>query len=153
MEEEIKPVEKKEHYTKKYVTQEQFSELLSAVQGLAKQRETKKEPIIDEAAPAGSVENPNLSIPMNPEWRKVIDDVLGKDFGMTVEYSKDGSLIIFGIIVPDNKSNMKPDYKEFFKTDIRKIALNPAQTGVGVRQWCERIKRNLGRSAVEQNNQ
>lgn len=109
----------------------------------------EKEVKQDEAAPIGSPENPGVVL--NPEWRKIVDEILGPDFGIMVNFDKDGSTMKFTIIVPKDKSNAKQDYMEFYKHDYRTIALNPAATGIGVRQWCERIKRNLGKSQIEHN--
>ena len=148
MEEETKP--KKVFPKKKYVTVEEFDKMVQAIGILAEKIDTKVsvkvESVIDEAAPVGSAENPNSAIPMNPEWRKMVDEILGPDFGMDLQYSSGGDVIMFTVIVPLEKSNSKPDYKEYYKVDRRTISLNPAQTGVGVRQWCQKIKRNLSRS-------
>jgi len=90
---------------------------------------------------AGGVEK----IPVPPVWRKMVDEILGMDFGIDVVYPQAGSGFLFKIIVPAEKSNMSKDYKEFYKVDIRTKAINYNEGIDGIRKFCEGVKKNLER--------
>ena len=146
-EEKVPPVKKAKP---QYATVEQLGEMMQLMQAINAKLEAKdaeKVIVPDEASPVGTIENPGVTL--NPEWRKIVDEILGPDFGIQVSFDKDGADMKFTIVVPKEKSNAPRDYLEYYKHDWRTISLNPAQTGVGVRQWCEKIKRNLGRSLID----
>jgi len=84
-------------------------------------------------------------IPVPPAWRKMVDELLGMDFGIDVVYPQAGSGFLFKIIVPEEKSNMSKDYKEFYKVDIRTKAINYNEGTEGIKRFCETVKRNLER--------
>ena len=82
-------------------------------------------------------------IPVPPSWRKMVDEILGMDFGIDVVYPQSGSGFLFKIIVPTEKSNMSQDYKDFYKVDVRTKAVNYNDGIEGIRKFCEQVKNNL----------
>jgi len=102
-----------------------------------------KSPKPTEEEIAGGIEK----IPVPPQWRKMVDELLGMDFGIDVVYPQSGSGFLFKIIVPTEKSNMSRDYKEFYKVDIRTKAINYNEGVDGIRKFCEGVKKNLERKA------
>jgi hypothetical protein len=82
-------------------------------------------------------------MPIPPDWRKMVDEMLGMDFGIDVVYPQSGSGFLFKVIVPEEKSNMSKDYKEFYKVDIRTKAINYNEGVDGIRKFCEGVKKNL----------
>jgi len=93
---------------------------------------------------AGGIEK----IPVPPAWRKMVDELLGMDFGIDVVYPQTGSGFLFKIIVPEEKSNMSKDYKEFYKVDIRTKSLNYNEGIEGIKKFCESVKKNLERKQI-----
>ena len=87
-------------------------------------------------------------IPVPPVWRKMVDELLGMDFGIDVVYPQTGSGFLFKIIVPEEKSNMSKDYKEFYKVDIRTKSLNYNEGIEGIKKFCESVKKNLERKQI-----
>lgn len=85
------------------------------------------------------------SDPMIPaEYRQMVDEVLGKDFGIRISYPSKGSGFIFRVIVPKEKSNASDFYYEMYKEDVRSKALTGGEGSDVIRLHCERIARNLG---------
>ena len=85
--------------------------------------------------------------PIPPAWRKMVDDILGIEFGIDIVYPQAGSGFLFKIIVPAEKSNADQAYKELYKTDIRTKAVSYSDGIEGVRKFCELVKTNLSRSS------
>ena len=81
--------------------------------------------------------------PIPPSWRKIVDDILGPDFGINVHYPSEGGGFLFSIVVPLEKSNATKDYIDMYKVDIRKKALSYNEGIDGVKRYCELVKRNL----------
>lgn len=84
-------------------------------------------------------------MPIPPAWRKIVDEILGMDFGIDVVYPQSGSGFLFKIIVPEEKSNASQSYKEFYKVDIRTKALSYSDGIDGIRKFCELVKTNLSK--------
>lgn len=85
--------------------------------------------------------------PVNPHWRRLVDEVLGPDFGIEVYYPKDGGCH-FTIIVPKDKSNAGDAHWANFKQDRRTREIG--HTGIdGVKKWAELVKKNLAKSKSE----
>lgn len=82
-------------------------------------------------------------IPVPPSWRAMVDEILGMDFGIDVVYPQSGSGFLFKIIVPEEKSNMSKDHREFYRVDVRTKAVNYNEGIDGVRKFCELVKKNL----------
>ena len=86
--------------------------------------------------------------PIPPAWRKLVDEILGMDFGINVSYPQSGSGFLFKLIVPAEKSNMSKDYKEFYKVDVRTKAINYNEGMEGVRKFLELVKKNLEKKST-----
>ena len=84
-------------------------------------------------------------MPVPPAWRKMVDEILGLDFGIDVVYPQTGSGFLFKIIVPAEKSNASDSHKEFYKVDIRTKAVSYSDGVEGIRKFCEMVKTNLSR--------
>jgi hypothetical protein len=84
----------------------------------------------------------NLSV-VPPKWRAIVDEILGKDFGLSVSYPDSGNGFQFSIVVPKDKSNAPKDYLEFYKADIRTKTIGNAEGSEGVKKYCELVKKNL----------
>ena len=85
---------------------------------------------------------------MNPNWKKIVNQVLGSEFDCEASYPKSGG-VLFKVIVPKNKSNASQSYWEMNKRDVRTKEIG--HTGSeGVKKWCELIKKNLARTKQEQ---
>jgi hypothetical protein len=110
--------------------------------------EAKMPTVIREEKAIDNVENSattGVSDPMIPaEYRQMVDEVLGKDFGIRISYPSKGSGFIFRVIVPKDKSNASDFYYEMYKEDVRSKALSGGEGSDVIRLHCERIARNLG---------
>ena len=84
----------------------------------------------------------NLSV-VPPKWRAIVDEILGKDFGLSVSYPDSGNGFQFSIVVPKDKSNAPKDYLEFYKADIRTKTIGNAEGSEGVKKYCDLVKKNL----------
>lgn len=95
---------------------------------------------------AGKIEEGGVDkMPIPPAWRKMVDEILGLDFGIDIVYPQSGSGFLFKIIVPAEKSNASESYKEFHKVDIRTKAVSYSEGIEGVRKFCEMVKINLAK--------
>ena len=99
----------------------------------------KESPMPTETEVMGGTEK----APIPPAWRKLVDELLGMDFGINISYPQTGSGFLFRIIVPAEKSNMSKDYKNFYKVDVRTKAINYNEGIDGIRKFCELVKKNL----------
>jgi hypothetical protein len=134
---------KEEKLTLKSVAS-QVSELTKAVTALLQNKPSAPAA----TTPAVQVEGEPDKAVIPPSWRRVVDTVLGPEFGIDVRYpdEKSNGLFLFTVIVPKEKSNAPKDHWEMYKSDRRtkNIAGNPS---VGeIQKHCERIKANLVRS-------
>ena len=107
---------------------------------MSKIKETA-EPTPMAEAEVGGVEK----MPIPPAWRKMVDEILGLDFGIDVVYPQTGSGFLFKIIVPKEKSNASDSYKGFYKVDIRTKAVSYTDGVEGIRKFCEAVKVNLSK--------
>lgn len=128
----------------RYATKEDLNRINSSLERLTDILTTKppetSEPV---SLPSNIVaEKPDQS-PVPPKWRAIVDEVLGTDFGINVVYPDQGSGFLFKIIVPKEKSNAAKDYLEMYKVDIRTKAISYQDGIEGVKQFCERVKKNL----------
>lgn len=80
-----------------------------------------------------------------PKWRKIVDEVLGTDFGLSVEYPDSGRGFSFTIMVPKSKSNAPDAHWDFYRCDKRTKAIGNAEGTEGVKKYCELVKKNLTR--------
>ena len=119
--------------------------LVSTVQAVAESKPVTKE----EAEEKKEIESADPDeTPMNPNWKKIVNQVLGSEFDCEASYPKSGG-VLFKVIVPKNKSNASQSYWEMNKRDVRTKEIG--HTGSeGVKKWCELIKKNLARTKQEQ---
>lgn len=140
------PVKKQE-----FVKKEEFDKLFNVVTDLAKsvgelKQKTEETPKVNVIAdePPSKRDEPVEPLSIPPAYRKLVDEVLGQDFGIDVSYPITGSGFQLKIIVPDEKSNMTPAYKEMYRFDVRTKAI-PFSEGIdGVRKHLDLIAKNLG---------
>jgi len=81
--------------------------------------------------------------PVPPAWRKMVDEILGIEFGVDVVYPQSGSGFLFRIIVPPERSNVSEAHKNFYGADVRTKAVSYSDGIEGVRKFCEMVKKNL----------
>jgi len=156
-------------YTKSadVVSKQEFSALASNVEklvgvvsDLASKQESYLQPANTTSAVfgiGGEVKNPLVSpkvemsgkdagadeTPVPPKWRQLVNEILGEDFGVKVNYPESGSGFLFTIIVPREKSNATKEHWEMFKNDLRTRSISGNEGSDGVRKWVELVKKNL----------
>ena len=82
-------------------------------------------------------------VPTPPLFRQAIDEVLGKDFGVTFDNEQ-----ILKIFVPLEKSNASKDYLAMHKQDIRCKYIGNGGVAA-VRQYAMLVRNNLQKSGVK----
>ena len=115
---------------------------------MSKIKETEIPPVMagmTEKDMAKIEEGGTQKMPIPPDWRKMVDEILGMDFGIDIVYPQSGSGFLFKIIVPAEKSNASQSYKEFYKVDIRTKAISYSDGIEGIRKFCELVKVNLSK--------
>jgi hypothetical protein len=133
---------------KKYVTKEEFEKLEIGVNAILEKLSAA--PVIEAPTQTPTVMAPEVKddepdiMNVPPAWRKIVDEVLGSDFGLNVVYPDKGSGFMFKIIVPKEKSNASQSHWEFYKTDVRTKAISYSDGIDGVKLYCEKVARNLG---------
>jgi hypothetical protein len=138
----------------KYVNLEQFNQLVDVIGNLAKSIDEMKKPEIIGAesekikdVPINEDDGSGMidKLPIPPGWRRLVDEILGPEFGIDVSYpDNNGSGFKFTIIVPDEKSNMSEPYRKMYRVDKRTKALSNSEGIDGVRKYCELVAQNLG---------
>jgi len=78
-----------------------------------------------------------------PEWRALVDEILGSEFGLNVSYPKTGGSFEFKVIVPMAKSNMGKAHREFYKVDARSRAITYTEGVEGIKAFLLKVKKNL----------
>jgi len=81
--------------------------------------------------------------PVPAKYRLLVDEILGPQFGINVVYPDKGSGFLFKVIVPLELSNASSSHKEFYKADVRTKAIGYEKGIEGVREYLERVARNL----------
>jgi hypothetical protein len=139
MEKEIKTVEKKKAVTNGEV----LDAILSLGEQIKKTLEVIKTPermSDDELLSSGVMNEPTENkYPVPYEYRQIIDEILNKSFGISVEPMSDTPAFTLTIIVPDKYSTMSPAQREMYKVDIRPKILTYADGINGVRLWAEKV--------------
>ena len=136
---------KKEEPT--YATKEDLNSVLEAITAL-KDMVVKKDATPEQkVAEAVEKEDKITSSPdvntVPPSWRKIVDEVLGQEFGLNVSYPEKGSGFLFKLIVPKEKSNASQSHWDYYKSDIRTRAIGFGEGIEGVRKYCEIVLKNL----------
>lgn len=122
---------------------EDLKHILEPKQSIAPLVDTLKAPLILTPEP----EKPHIPVPA--EYQEEKNKVLNQDFGLEVSYPSDGRPVFeFSVIVPEKYSNMTQSQKEATKgIDKRPLVIENALGINGVRQWLERVYKNLGPEA------
>ena len=103
------------------------------------------------AAVAAATFNPKLddetypSDYIPPKFRKIVDDVLSKDFGIQLVDFADRTDFQVSIIVPEKYSSVAKEDRIKGVQDIRSRIIPRALGENGVREWCTLIRNNLSR--------
>jgi len=86
---------------------------------------------------------PNDYIP--PKFRKIVDDILSKDFGLQIVDFPDRTDFQVNIIVPDKYSSVSKDDRMKGVQDIRSRIVPRSLGENGIREWCTLIRANLSK--------
>ena len=150
---EVKKVIAKKVPAEKFVTIDQFNELIELVKGIAAKpavaatpEAIKKEKEIDSV-------NPD-QVPVNPLWEAKAREIIGKgkDGDEIIErcemiYPKSGGAL-FTVIIKNEHSNAPKEYLQMYKQDRRTREIG--NEGItGVTNWSLLIKQNLGRPRAQ----
>ena len=150
---EIKKEKSAKVPAEKYVTVDQFNELLEIVKGIATKpavaatpEQVKKEKEIDAV-------NPD-QVPVNPLWEAKAREVIGKgkDGDEIIDhcemvYPKQGGAL-FTIVIKNEHSNAPKEYLQMYKQDRRTREIG--NEGImGVTNWALLIKQNLARPRAQ----
>lgn len=82
---------------------------------------------------------------MPPKFRKIVDELLSKDFGATVIDFDDRTDFQFNIIVPERYSSVPAIDRAKGVEDVRSRLIPRALGENGVKDWCTLIRRNLNK--------
>lgn len=77
------------------------------------------------------------SSPIPDSYRRAVDQVLNKNFGIHISYDLGG--FKFAIIVPREYSNLNDEQFKMLKMDVRPRIISSAEGENGVKLWCERV--------------
>ena len=114
---------------------------LDEIKGLLSQL-AKKEPATMVKEVEKEAELPDKA-PVPPKYRLLVDEILGPDFGINIVYTDSGSGFLFKIIVPLSRSNASSSHLDFYKTDIRTKAIGYDKGIEGVKEYLEKVAKNL----------
>jgi hypothetical protein len=90
-------------------------------------------------------------IPLIPsEFRRVVDEILGEDFGLDVQTQPDVPRFSVAITVPNEYSNLTKQELELRKKDVRSRMIPNSEGLQGVKVFAELVRKNL-KSAFETN--
>lgn len=132
------------------VTQEQFTNLSTKLEVMAellttlvavKQTSIATPSEITEATKIKAAEPEEYFIPKS--YRAVVDEILGPEFGIIIHDGSDGTTSTVGVSVPIEKSNARPEHWTEHKCDLRTIPLMPGSGTAPLKEFCERVKKNL----------
>lgn len=82
-----------------------------------------------------------MKYPIPLEYRDLVDTVLNKKFGISIEYM--GGNFAFTIVVPEEYSSLTADEKKLLGADLRTKIITYAEGINGVRQWVEQVYKNF----------
>lgn len=75
-------------------------------------------------------------------WRKIVDNILGKDFGTRIVDTANGDFIMF-VEVPEYLDRRLAKDDDTNKTDISTGLVRRASAPQDVQIWCEKIKKTI----------
>ena len=92
--------------------------------------------------------DPKYPIPV--EYRMIVNQELGKDFGIKVDPAPDRPEFNFTIIVPERLNTLTEDEKKMYGQDLRGKMISYSQGISGVREYVALVKKNLAAKMQEQ---
>lgn len=104
--------------------------------------EVKHEPVA-KTEPEPIPEPVKEETPVPLEWRQVVDEVLGKAFGLSVRYI-DGAQFELTISVPRQYSNASTREWDMNKADRRIKIMHNYLGAQGIKDYAELVAKNLG---------
>jgi len=142
-----KEVQQEPQVKEEFVTKKEFDNLSGKIETLTEAltltlKNVKVDEAVEKREELNSI-NPSEKM-IDPEFRVIVDSILGKDFGMDVSYPKGTGTFIFKVMVPKDKSNATDAHWQFYKSDIRSKAIPFSEGLDGVRDYCNKIAKNLG---------
>jgi len=129
----------------KYATKEDLNSVLDAITALKDMVVTKtpEQKAVEIVQKEELVSAKTDETPCPPSWRKLVDEVLGPEFGLNVVYPEKGTGFLFKIIVPKEKSNASQSHWDYYKSDIRTRSIGFGEGIEGIRKYCEIVAKNL----------
>ena len=123
---------------------EMKKEILTALES-RNQQPVPLTPLVMASPEAPLMPSASTDIPIPLSWRDIVNTTLSKEFGIQIEYMKDAPKFMFTIIVPEKYSNMSPANRQMYGSiDMRSRVLDNAVGENGIREWAERVLKNLG---------
>ena len=97
--------------------------------------------------PKEELKRESVRQPIPEEYKMLVANMLGEEFGIQMEYFTDKPEFMFTIVVPKDYTDM--DDKEYASrgADLRSKVISYAEGLNGVRAWCELVKGNLAKTA------
>ena len=132
-----------------FATRSEVSALTDIVSKLVDKLDKKGDPVAALVESKDDHEAAPIDTHVPPEWRKLVDEILGTEFGINVSYPNNGSGFLFKVVVPESKSNMNQAYREMYKVDVRTKAVPYSEGVEGIRKFIELVKKNLANSKKE----
>jgi len=80
-----------------------------------------------------------------PKFRKLVDEILSKDFGLKIDDFPDRTDMQINIIVPEKYSSLSKEDRDKGAEDIRSRIVPRAMGENGVKEWCQLIRTNLNK--------
>jgi hypothetical protein len=84
---------------------------------------------------------PNI-VPLPANYQAIFEEYFDPADGFEAEMSYEGN-ISFTIIVPMKFSNASEAWKSYYQIDRRTKVLKQGNIEGGIREWCERVSRNI----------
>lgn len=86
-----------------------------------------------------------------PKYRAIFEKYFDPNDGFTARLAfpeidtkgQETGGMTFIIVVPDAFSNVEAAHKDFYKHDVRTVAIMPHMVARGIEEWCKRVARNL----------
>ncbi len=154
---EVKPVSESVFIANMKVIQNAFNEMTSKIvefeskldEALKPKEVVKKLDDIEPVKKETEVEKTKIAkdtaanyVPQ--EYRNIVDEILGSDFGISIEYVSDKPEFIFTVVVPIEYSNVPPNDLKDRGGDLRTKVMSIPSGVNEVREWATKIKNNLG---------
>ena len=123
---------------KDFATKTEFDELNS-----------KFDKLIDVLSPKDKAKEPEVKVEQqtetstNPKWVQAVREILGDKVGVNILYPDNGPIKV-QIDIPREISNSPEDLWDYYKCDIRTIALSSGEGIDKIKIGCQKIAKNLG---------